>query len=942
MLCMALAVMMVFTIFAAFPVSAANPDVWQAPSGGLKANAAVKAFDGITITAAEDNGSKKGASVDGITFTGGFQAKNNGKVTKNDDGTFSMEGAAYKIETERAGEIGVAVTLNTGKNVKVASAADFDNLIVDYTNSDANAAMIVEFKVVPGTYFFWFGGTKPNIYGLTFKEIVSTPANTGETVTVKAEANENGLLGNVRLDDENVELSKSEDMTQSTFTMPDKDITVYVDFVSKDVQKEVDAVPFDEIKGVNASEKEVYDNLALFDGWQTSIGYADVSWESSNEEVISKSGEVNARSEDTNVTFTAVFTYQDYPNIKIKKSYELVVPADTDDEGAVNAAADTLTLGDTSAVKKNLELPIKGRRNTSITWTSSNPDIVGADGTVNPSFDRDNTVTLTAEITRGAAKTTKEFKIVVPKIVPIEFRRAAVSNVDGDVVMTLSDGCRLSHIVFVNSITNLTGNETITASVTTGGETKTADFNVKESCAKAENKNGDETIIYVDNAVLPVGADSTITLTAYNDSAKTEVLPQGTYEYGYSVADGATIYVAGDSTACTYPATGGNNRFPQTGWAAVLGDYFTGVTVKDLALSGRSSLDFLKEGNYNTIKNGIKAGDYFIVQFGHNDSKSGDAARYTDPKGDRFTDGAYKKNMTDNYVNVALDKGAFPILTTSISRRKTSDSSLEQYVNATKELGKELGLPVVDLYGKVVAYNTKVGVESAKDIYNYVKAHDSRFLDVAAGEFAKSQYYAAGTTDDTHINYFGAQLISQWFCDELTRLGHGLTTKRNEHTMTEADVPSFAEAQSAEAAAEAIEEQSGVVTVAAKPAMTVTAADGSHAVIYEYDDTLGSVEILVGGEPLPSDKPLPDSYVITNAEFTDGGVKVDYTAGDGEAVIVIATYENEAITNASIFDADKSGSQTLEYTKPASGETKVFIWDSRDNITPLCEPYTIK
>ena len=70
MLCMALAVMMVFTIFAAFPVSAANPDVWQAPSGGLKANAAVKAFDGITITAAEDNGSKKGASVDGITFTG--------------------------------------------------------------------------------------------------------------------------------------------------------------------------------------------------------------------------------------------------------------------------------------------------------------------------------------------------------------------------------------------------------------------------------------------------------------------------------------------------------------------------------------------------------------------------------------------------------------------------------------------------------------------------------------------------------------------------------------------------------------------------------------------------------------------------------------------------------------------------------------------------------
>ncbi len=949
--CACLALMMVFTIFAAFPVSAAGEEIWQAPSGGLKANATVKAFDGITITAAEDNGTKKGASIDGITFTGGFQASHNGKVTKNDDGTFSMEGAAYKIETERAGEIGVALNLGATKNIKAASAADFGNPLVDYTNDTANAAdIIVKFKVMPGTYFFWFGGTKPNIFGLTFKEIVSKPAKTGETVTVKAEPNEKGFLGNVHLDPLDVELSKNKDFTQSTFTMPDKDVTVYVDFVSKDIQKEVDAVPFDEIKGVNTSEKEVYDDLAPFDGWQTSIGYADVSWESSNEEVISISGEVNAKAVDTQVTFTAVFTYQDYPNLRLTKSFEIIVPADTDDEGAVKAAADALTLGDTSAVKKNLELPVKGRRNTTITWTSSNPEIVGTDGMVNPSFEQSNTVTLKAEITRGSAKAEKEFTIVVPKIVPIEFRRAAVSNADGDVVMALSDGCYLSHIVFVNSITNLTGSETITASVTTGGVTKTADFNVKESCAKAENQNGDETVIYVDKAALPVGADSKITLTAYNDNAKTEALPQGTYEYSQSVADGATIYVAGDSTACTYPATGGNNRFPQTGWAAVLGDYFSGVTVKDLALSGRSSLNFLTESNYNTIKNGIKPGDYFIIQFGHNDSKSGDD-KHTDPLGDRFTDGAYKKNMTDNYVNVALDKGAYPILTTSISRRRTSDSSLEQYVNATKELGKELGLPVVDLYGKVVGYNNKVGVEKAKDIYNYVKAHDSRFLNVAAGEFTKSQYYAAGTTDDTHINYFGAQLISQWFCDELTRLGHSLTGKRNTHTMTEAEVPSYADATAAaaEAAAEPADaEQSGVVTVAAKPVEAVAAADGEYSVIYEFDDALGSVEIIVGDEPLPSDppkpseSPLPKSYEITSAAFTDGGVKVDYTTGDGDAVIVVATYDNDTITAANIFDADKSGSQTLEYAKPESGETKVFIWDSRDNVAPLCEPYTIK
>lgn len=950
--CACLALMMVFTIFAAFPVSAAGEEIWQVKAAATKGQK-IEIIKGITLEPAEDNKKSSGTEIGGIKFEASIQGATNASVTKDEaTGEITMSGAAYKIETQRSGKLSIPVILANGKGMCVKAASNFDNYIIDYKNeTGADVAALHSFNITAGeTYFVWFTGTKPRVYGAVFKEIVSKSAKTGETVTIKSVPNENGLLGNVRLDDEKVALSKSEDMTQSTFTMPDKDVTVYVDFVNKDIQKEVDAVPFDEIKGVNTSEKEVYDDLAPFDGWQTSIGYADVSWESSNEEVISISGEVNAKAVDTQVTFTAVFTYQDYPNLRLTKSFEIIVPADTDDEGAVKAAAEALTLGDTSAVKKNLELPVKGRRNTTITWTSSNPEIVGTDGTVNPSFEQDNMVTLTATITRGAAKAEKEFTIVVPKIVPIEFRRAAVSNADGDVVMALSDGCYLSHIVFVNSITNLTGNETITASVTTGGETKTVDFNVKESCDKAENQNGDETIIYVDKAALPVGADSKITLTAYNDNAKTEALPQGTYEYSQSVADGATIYVAGDSTACTYPATGGNNRFPQTGWAAVLGDYFSGVTVKDLALSGRSSLNFLTESNYNTIKNGIKPGDYFIIQFGHNDSKSGDD-KHTDPLGDRFTDGAYKKNMTDNYVNVALDKGAYPILTTSISRRRTSDSSLEQYVDATKELGKELGLPVVDLYGKVVGYNNKVGVEKAKDIYNYVKAHDSRFLNVAAGEFTKSQYYAAGTTDDTHINYFGAQLISQWFCDELTRLGHSLTEKRNTHTMTEADVPSYADATAAaaEAAAEPADaEQSGVVTVAAKPVEAVAAADGEHSVIYEYDDALGSVEIIVGGEPLPSEpptpseSPLPKSYEITSAAFTDGGVKVDYTTGDGDAVIVVATYDNDTITAANIFDADKSGSQTLEYAKPESGETKVFIWDSRDNVAPLCEPYTIK
>ena len=917
-LSLCLAVSMIFAVISSLYVSAAETEIWQAP-GALTGGEAVQMFKGITITPAEDNKKSSGATVEGIVFNQSFQGSNNASVTKSGD-EITMEGAAYKIETERSGYLAFASTLGNTKGACAKSASDFDNYLLNYKNdTGADVATLYGFNVTAGeTYYFWFTGTKPRVYGATFKEINAVSMPAGETVLVKAIPNDNALIGNVRIDDENVTLNRGEGMKETTFTMPSNDVTVNVDFVSSAVVSEVESLSFDTIKGSNTSENEVYDSLELFDGWQTSIGYADVSWQSSNTDIISVSGEVNPDAVNTQVDVTAVFSYQDYPNIFLYKTFHLTVPADTDDEGAVQAAKENLTLGDTSAVKKNLELPVKGRRNTTITWSSSNPAVVAADGTVNPKFDEDTTVTLTATITRGNAFATKEFTVIVPGIVPISFERAAISNENGDVVITPSDGDYLSHIVYTNSIANLTGNETIVASA----DGKEVSFNIKEYSEKSECQNGDETIIYLDKTDLPVGADSVITITAYENSDKTAPLPQGEYTYSAEIAENPTIYVAGDSTACTYAATGNNNRFPQTGWAAVLGDYFSGAKVNDLALSGRSSLSFLKEGNYTTIKNNIKTGDYFIVQFGHNDSKVGEADRYTDPKGDRFTDGSYKKNLMDNYVNIALDKGAYPLLTTSISRRKTSDSSLEAYVNATKELGKELGLPVIDLYGKTNGYINRVGAEKAKDIFNYVKAKDSRFVNCAAGEFTKSQYYAAGTTDDTHINYFGAQMVSQWFCDELSRISHPLTSKRNSFVMTESDVPSYADA-----------------AAAANLSLSTMADGDEYSVIYDFDSSLGTVEISVGEAPTPSPTPDVDDPTPTPTTHpTDppeptatpkaGKVTVNGSSITATSTKVLDLYavkydEEGIITNIKVFKVDL----TAQFDDIGFAPDKVFLWD---------------
>ncbi|MGN7760270.1 LamG-like jellyroll fold domain-containing protein [Paenibacillus sp. 22594] len=88
------------------------------------------------------------------------------------------------------------------------------------------------------------------------------------------------------------------------------------------------------------------------------------------------------------------------------------------DEQLVANAASGLTLGDTSKVYKDIELPTAGVHGSAITWISSNEAVVGANGKVTrPEAGTGNTtVELTATVTLGAAKTTKTFTIVVVEL----------------------------------------------------------------------------------------------------------------------------------------------------------------------------------------------------------------------------------------------------------------------------------------------------------------------------------------------------------------------------------------------------------------------------------------------------------------------------------------------------------------------------------------------
>jgi lysophospholipase L1-like esterase len=211
------------------------------------------------------------------------------------------------------------------------------------------------------------------------------------------------------------------------------------------------------------------------------------------------------------------------------------------------------------------------------------------------------------------------------------------------------------------------------------------------------------------------------------------------YSYTVSSATKPTVFVIGDSTASVYASS----LFPRTGWAQVLQPFFLSdsITVNDQAASGRSSKSFYDEGKWNTVYNLLKAGDYVFIQFAHNDEKTTDATRYTDPST------TYKQYIT-LFIDSTRLKGAYPVLFSSIPRNNWSGSSVQQshaaYTAAMKEVAAALNVPFVDMEASTMAYLNSVGKTYATDsVYN----------NLPAGVYSG---YPSGNSDGTHLQENGA------------------------------------------------------------------------------------------------------------------------------------------------------------------------------------------
>lgn len=207
--------------------------------------------------------------------------------------------------------------------------------------------------------------------------------------------------------------------------------------------------------------------------------------------------------------------------------------------------------------------------------------------------------------------------------------------------------------------------------------------------------------------------------------------------------DSVQVFLIGDSTL----ANKAPEDAPETGWGMVLQDYFNvkSVAVRNHAVNGRSTKSFISEGRWITVLKDMKAGDWVLIQFGHNDSKDQDTSRYAAANTD------YRKNLI-RFISETRAKGGKPVLVTPVMRRRFDEKGKffdthGNYPSAVKTVGKELNIPVIDLHAKSQDAIVQHGVEGSKAL----------FMHLEGGYYPRSP---KGIIDDTHFSGYGANVMA--------------------------------------------------------------------------------------------------------------------------------------------------------------------------------------
>lgn len=207
------------------------------------------------------------------------------------------------------------------------------------------------------------------------------------------------------------------------------------------------------------------------------------------------------------------------------------------------------------------------------------------------------------------------------------------------------------------------------------------------------------------------------------------------------------LFLIGNSTMRT--GTLGNGSNGQWGWGYYADNHFDldKITVENHALGGTSSRTFYHK-LWSDVLKGIKAGDWVIIELGHNDNGPYDhgRARATIPgirkdslmvtikeTGEKETVYTYGEYMR-RFVSEVKAKGAHPILFSLTPRNAwdDKDSTKVTRVNKTfglwaKKVAKQQNIPFIDLNDITARKYEKFGKEKVKYMFYLDRIHTSAF-----------------------------------------------------------------------------------------------------------------------------------------------------------------------------------------------------------------------
>ena len=231
-----------------------------------------------------------------------------------------------------------------------------------------------------------------------------------------------------------------------------------------------------------------------------------------------------------------------------------------------------------------------------------------------------------------------------------------------------------------------------------------------------------------------------------------------------------TVYCVGDSTVKNGQGKGDGGLW---GWGDYIGQFLdtTKVRVENHALGGTSSRTFQSKGLWQPVLDSLKAGDYVLIQFGHNDNGAlnDDSRARGTIKGigeeneeiDNILTG--KHEVVHSYgwyirkvVTEAKSKGAIPIIMAPIPRNDWENGKVPRNLNSyggwAKQIAEEEGVTFINLNDKMASEMEARGEEQVTGHLFYKRDHTHTS---AKGAVLAASLIAEGLaeSDNTLKNY---------------------------------------------------------------------------------------------------------------------------------------------------------------------------------------------